>query len=205
VVDDASTDHSLDVALAWVRRHADRFNRVLVMCNRSNSGLARTRNVGFDAAETHYVLPLDADNRLRPECCETSLAALQGGRAAFAYPKIQCFGGSDHVIGAQPFEPLRLASNNYIDAMALIAKWAWAAIGGYEHIKFGWEDYDFWCRCVERGIWGVHVPEILADYRFHETSMLRTSTDIPKNKQLVVSTLESRHPWLSILPDQPAD
>jgi hypothetical protein len=35
--------------------------------------------------------------------------------------------------------------------------------------------------------------------------MLRTSTDIPKNKQLVVSTLESRHPWLSILPDQPAD
>jgi glycosyltransferase involved in cell wall biosynthesis/SAM-dependent methyltransferase len=205
VVDDASTDHSLDVALAWVRRHADRFNRVLVMCNRSNSGLARTRNVGFDAAETHYVLPLDADNRLRPESCEKSLAALQGGRAAFAYPKIQCFGGSDHVIGAQPFEPLRLASNNYIDAMALIAKWAWAAIGGYEHIKFGWEDYDFWCRCVERGIWGVHVPEILADYRFHETSMLRTSTDIPKNKQLVVSTLESRHPWLSILPDQPAD
>ena len=31
-----------------------------------NSGLALTRNVGFDAAETPYVLPLDADNRLLP-------------------------------------------------------------------------------------------------------------------------------------------
>jgi glycosyltransferase involved in cell wall biosynthesis/SAM-dependent methyltransferase len=203
VVDDASTDASLDVALNWMRQHSDRFNRAQVMRNRNNSGLARTRNVGFDAAETTYVLPLDADNRLRPACCEKSLAALRGSRAAFAYPRIQCFGSSDHIIGLQPFTPLRFASNNYIDAMALIAKWAWATIGGYEHIQFGWEDYDFWCRCIERGIWGVHIPEILADYRFHDSSMLRTATDVPENKRQVVNTLESRHPWLSILPDQP--
>ena len=50
-----------------------------------------------------------------------------------------------------------------IDAMALIAKWAWAAVGGYAHIPYGWEDYDFWCRCVEHGLWGQQIPEILAD------------------------------------------
>jgi len=205
VVDDASTDDSLGVALRWVEQHADRFNRVVVMRNRVNSGLASTRNVGFDAAETPYVLPLDADNSLRPDCCEKSLAVLQDSRAAFAYPMIQCFGGSDHVIGLQSFMPLRFASNNYVDAMALVAKWAWAAVGGYVHIEFGWEDYDFWCRCIERGIWGLHIPEILADYRFHEASMLRTATEIPENKRKVVSTLEGRHPWLSILPNQSVD
>jgi glycosyltransferase involved in cell wall biosynthesis len=183
-----------------MRRHADRFNRTILIRNHNNSGLARSRNAGFDAAETQYVLPLDADNRLRPNCCETSLAALRGGRNAFAYAKIQCFGDSNHVIGLKPFTPLRFASGNYVDAMALVAKWAWAVIGGYVHIEFGWEDYDFWCRCIERGIWGVHIPDVLADYRFHGSSMLRTLTEIPANKRQVVKTLESRHPWLSIMP-----
>ena len=27
---------------------------------------------------------------------------------------------------------------------------AWAAVGGYDHIQFGWEDYDFWCKLAER-------------------------------------------------------
>ena len=43
--------------------------------------------------------------------------------------------------------------------MALICKWAWAGVGGYTHIQYGWEDYDFWCRCVEFGFWGRQAPE----------------------------------------------
>jgi len=43
VVDDASTDASLAVALAWVRQNAERFNRVLVVRNLANAGLARAQ------------------------------------------------------------------------------------------------------------------------------------------------------------------
>ena len=82
--------------------------------------------------------------------------------------------------------------------MALIAKWAWAAVGGYTHIPYGWEDYDFWCRCVEHGFWGQQVPEILAEYRLHSTSMLHTQTDVPENKVHVIEQLKARHRWLSI-------
>ncbi len=198
VVDDASTDASLAVALAWVRQNAERFNRVLVVRNLANAGLARARNTGFDRAETPYVLPLDADNRLLPDCCERLLSALRETRAAFASPRQHCFGTAHHVIGAEPFAPLRLASSNYIDAMALIAKSAWAIAGGYTHIPFGWEDYDFWCCCVENGLFGCHVPEILAEYRFHDASMRLTSTDRPANNREVIRQLEDRHPWLSI-------
>jgi len=148
--------------------------------------------------ETPYALPLDADNRLLPDCCERLLSALQETRAAFAYPRQQCFGTAHHVIGAERFVPLRLASGNYIDAMALIAKSAWAIVGGYTHIRFGWEDYDFWCCCVEHGLFGCHVPEILAEYRFHDASMRLTSTDRPANNRQVIRQLEDRHPWLSI-------
>ena len=198
VVDDASTDRSLEVAQAWIEREAPRFNRVLIMRNRVNSGLARTRNVGFDAAETPFVVPLDADNRLLPGFCSRTLTSLQGTCAAFAYTKIQCFGTMDHVIGTEPFSPIRFASGNYIDAMALVAKWAWAAVGGYVHIDRGWEDYDFWCRCIEHGFWGTHIPEILAEYRVHDASMLRTLTDLRHNKQQLIQELSHRHSWLSL-------
>ncbi len=198
VVDDASTDKSLALTRDWAGRHASRFNRLLVLRSRRNSGLARARNAGFDAAETPFVLPLDADNRLRPECTAKCLRALRGSQAAFAYPFLQCFGYADHLTGTQPFSAIRFATGNYIDAMALIAKWAWAAVGGYAHIPYGWEDYDFWCRCVEQGFWGQQVPEILAEYRLHDTSMLHTQTDIRENKLRVIEELRARHAWLSI-------
>lgn len=198
VVDDASTDDSLRVAVAWAERHAARFNRIVVLRNETNSGLGRSRNTGFNAAETPFVLPLDADNRLRPECCATLLDALRHSRAGFAYSLLQCFGAADHVIGTEPFAPMRFASSNYIDAMALVATWCWAKVGGYTHIEHGWEDYDFWCTCVEHGMWGVHVREILAEYRVHAESMLRTATDRPDNKRQVIRRLEGRHDWLTI-------
>lgn len=201
VIDDASTDDSLAVARCWAEEQAGtgHFNRILVLRNRTNQGLARTRNVGFDAAETEYVAPLDADNRLLPEFCATPLAALRTTHAAFAYTKIQSFGGTNHVIGTEDFVPMRFVQANYIDAMALVAKDAWAAVGGYTHIQQGWEDYDFWCCCAESGIWGVHIPDVLAEYRFHNASMLRTTTEVGENKRAVVRELESRHPWLSII------
>ncbi len=94
--------------------------------------------------------------------------------------------------------PTRLAGGNFIDAMALVAKPAWAAVGGYAHIEHGWEDYDFWCRFAEMGLLGVKVAEVLAEYRVHEASMLHTETDVDANKQAIVATLERRHPWLSV-------
>jgi GT2 family glycosyltransferase/glycosyltransferase involved in cell wall biosynthesis len=199
IVDDASTDSSLAVAREWVEANAGRFNRILLLRNRVNAGLARTRNAGFAAAETPFVLPLDADNRLLPECCARTLKAARAARAAFAYPEIRNFGGKDHVIGVDSFVPMRLAAGNYIDAMALVAKSAWAAVGGYAVMDPpGWEDYDFWCRFAELGLPGVKVAEVLAEYRVHEASMLHTTTDQAEKKQRVIRHMEREHGWLSI-------
>jgi glycosyltransferase involved in cell wall biosynthesis len=198
VVDDASTDDSLAMVTEWCEPRRDRFNRLTVLKHTQNSGLAGARNSGFAAAETRFVLPLDADNRLRPDCCVRLLAALDGSEAAFAYPAIRLFGDDTAVIGREPFSALRLLQGNYIDAMALVAKWAWAAAGGYAHINFGWEDFDFWARLVEQGQFGLSVPEILADYRVHRASMLHTTTEVHDHKRDLVADLTARHPWLDI-------
>ena len=198
VVDDASTDASAEVAVAWMRTNAYRFNRAVVLRHTRNAGLSLTRNAGFAAAETPFVLPLDADNVLRPRCCETCLEVLGASSAGFAYPGIQTFGESSVPMGTRDFLPMRFISGNYVDAMALIGKWAWLRTGGYVHVEHGWEDYDFWCRCLEHGIGGVRVPAVLAEYRVHGGSMLHTRTDVAANKAALIDTLERNHPWLRI-------
>jgi glycosyltransferase involved in cell wall biosynthesis len=198
VVDDRSTDRSLAVAQEWTQRNGARFNRVVLVQNLVNSGLGLARNAGFAIAETPYVMLLDADNRLLPKCLGTCLSAIQAQGAAFAYPMIHQFGDVQQVIGAEPFWPARLGGGNFIDAMALVAKSAWAAVGGFDHVRFGWEDYDFWCRLAEHGFWGTPVGEILCEYRVHAGSMLRRSTDVAANKLKLAADLERRHPWVSV-------
>ncbi len=199
VVDDGSTDDGVQAVLDWAATNAGRFTRLLVLRHRANAGLGPARNTGFAAAETPFVLPLDADNRLRPDAAAALLACLDDGRGtAFAYPAIQSFDGDDSVFGRHPFSAARLVGGNYVDAMALVAKWAWAAAGGYDHVRFGWEDYDFWCRLVELGLWGTAHPEVLAEYRVHKASMIHTTTEIRGNKRLLVEDLEQRHGWLAV-------
>jgi len=198
VIDDASPDDSARMVLDWVRGHAHQFNRVTVLRHTQNAGLGFARNSGFAAAETPYVLPLDADNRLRPPAAATLLAHIQKANAAFAYPEIQEFGTKGEVFGTEPFSTLRLQRGNYIDAMALVRKSAWALVGGYDHVHYGWEDYDFWCRLAEFGEFGVQVPEVLADYRVHRQSMLHTTTEVSDHKNDLVNDLQRRHSWLDI-------
>jgi hypothetical protein len=63
----------------------------------------------------------------------------------------------------------------------------------------GWEDFDFWCKCAKLGIRGHMVPEILARYRVHDSSMLRTETDQPAENRRLRMYMMERHPWLSLL------
>jgi SAM-dependent methyltransferase/uncharacterized protein YbaR (Trm112 family) len=199
VVDDCSTDRSLSVVMDWVKKNARRFNRVCVVKNRSNSGLAVSRNSGFDAADTPYVLPLDPDNKLLPQCCEILLNTIRASGAAFAYSTIRHFGEGEGLVSAVGYDGQRLVGGNYIDAMALVSKEAWAAIGGYHHIEVvGWEDYDFWCRLAEHGLSGAWHSDVLALYRVHGTSMLRTHTMVPDNHRRLLEDFTTRHPWVSL-------
>lgn len=206
VVDDASTDNSVEVVLEWMKANVNEFNRLVLLRNHENSGLAHTRNVGFAAADTIYVLPLDADNRLRPEALERLLYVLIPSNAAYAYPLSEEFGELVEVaegemrlpMGSTPYDPARFRQANFIDAMALVRRSAWAAVGGYDHVRFGWEDYDFWCKLAEQARFGEQVAETLAEYRVHKGSMLRSQTDIEENKRLLIADIERRHPWLRV-------
>lgn len=197
VVDDRSTDRSLDTAAAWLAAHAARFVRVTLAQNRVNHGVAVTRNAGFAIAEAPLIFPLDADNVLEPDCLERLAARLHGSRASAAHPTLRHFGDRTKWRRARPWSPERLARGNYIDAMALIRRSAWALVGGYRKGAFtGWEDYDLWCRFVEHGLWSEAAPEAVAGYRVHARSMLRRDTAAAMDR--VVAAIRAEHPWLTV-------
>jgi len=197
VVDDSSTDDSLDVARGWLNAHAGRFVSATLLRTVANRGLALTRNAGFAAAEAPFVFPLDADNTLEPDCLRLLLEGLEHSTASAAHPTLQHFGEATKRKHAAAWDPARLRRGNYIDAMALIRKAAWAHAGGYVKGDFiGWEDYELWCRFVEHGFWSLAVPEAVAGYRVHRSSMLRGTTE--PAMQRVVDAIRAAHPWLTV-------
>lgn len=66
-VDDGSTDDTL----SRLRAFAQRDGRVRIIGFESNKGTLAARNAAILAATGRYVLPLDPDDSIRPEACET--------------------------------------------------------------------------------------------------------------------------------------
>lgn len=198
VVDDHSTDQSHDVTLRWMEANKERFTRCILVKHVTNQGLGASRNTAFDLADALHVMALDADNILYPTCTVKCLEAIDRTGASFVYPTLRRIGDESGAIGNRPYDPGSLVPGNYIDAMAMISKEAWAYVGGYTTHRMGWQDYDLWCRFIEKGLMGYHVDETLADYRVHGTSMLRSSTEKTANKQKLNEWMETQHPWLSL-------
>lgn len=197
VVDDASTrDASSERCRSWMERHADRFDRALLIRHRRNLGLAEARNTAFDAARTAFVFVLDADNAIHPPALARLHTRAQAAFAEVAYSQIEFHGDRVGIGYHDVWSRRRMRLGNYVDAMALVSRTVWREVGGYTHIEGGWEDFDFWCKLIEHGVSAVFVPEILCRYRIHGTSMLRTSTAVSTEQLRVDLTI--RHPWLDL-------
>ena len=197
VVDDGSTDGGPERVLEWMQAHYERFGRCLLLQHKANDGLAGARNQTFARALTPFVFVLDADNQIYPRCLEACLAAAHTSKAEAIYTLIEVFGpGHDGaVMGTDLWDPERLATHNYIDAMALVRKAAWMSVGGFRRMPVtGWEDYDFWLKFMESGFRAVRVPEILCRYRLHGGSMLRTVTNHPKALKILQHDMQLHHP-----------
>jgi glycosyltransferase involved in cell wall biosynthesis len=204
VVDDASTDHSLQTVERFQQENAALVGRLAAFHlerHPQNRGLAEARNSAFALASTPQVLVLDADNRLLPEACACLLEALEQAPSSVGatYPLLVVEGHSSQAIANElPWNPQRLRQGNTLDALALVRRSAWQQVGGFVHTPGGWEDYDFWCRFVEAGLSALQVPQLLAVYHHHGDSMKNSET--AARQQELRQLLQRRHPWLELTP-----
>ena len=198
VVDDCSTDNSVETVLNWMKRRTGPKGLTLLR-NRKNARLSITRNTGISYCRSEFCFMLDADNMIYPRCVEKHVQALEARPDAdAAYSLIEVFEGKKDVIGAGVFIKEGLVHGNFIDAMALFRRRTLLSMNGYEDLQHGWEDYELWLRMIELGKVALHVPEILSRYRQHKSSMLRTQTNRGNNIVELHAYMKERFPWLDL-------
>jgi glycosyltransferase involved in cell wall biosynthesis len=202
VIDDASTDRSLDVVRDFLAERP--WLPGMLFRHPLNRGLAASRNALARRARGEMMFVLDADNAIYPTALGRLVEALdRDPGASFAYPLIAMHRSGETIglLSRYAWDPDGFRNGNYIDAMALIRLDDFWALGGYTEDPrlTAWEDFHFWCACAESGRRGRLVPEVLATYRKADHSMLSwTQTDATA----AWSVMHTRFP--ALLPATPA-
>jgi glycosyltransferase involved in cell wall biosynthesis len=169
VVDDGSTDEG-------TMREMDRLaGEGVHTIRQENKGLAAARNVGIAASRGEYILPLDADNRIRPGYLEHGVRILdEAPEVGVVYGDAEYFGTKSGRWHVGEFELSNLLFWNFIDACAVYRRQVWEQNGGYDGTMpvQGLEDWDFWLSTVRQGWKFAYVRDVLFDYRVEQDSMI---------------------------------
>jgi glycosyltransferase involved in cell wall biosynthesis len=199
VVDDGSTDgrthKEVDALIA----------AGITVIRQENKGLAAARNAGILASAAKYILPLDADNRLRPGYVEHGIRILDSNpQIGVVYGDAEYIGTGNGRWHVGPFDRHQLLRANYIDACAAYRRLIWEQNRGYDCTMpvQGAEDWDFWLSTLENGWQFAYVPEILFDYRVAEQSMLTRLRPFEQDLEDFLATkhgLLYRRVWLQTL------
>ncbi|MGC9502968.1 glycosyltransferase [Baaleninema sp.] len=191
IINDASTDSRTLKVLDYLKQRGFR-----VIDHPENRGLAEARNTGFRLARGRYVLPLDADNKIKPNYITQAIDLFdRDPRLGVVYGDCEYIGDKIGVWEIPEFDINRLAVGNYIDACAVVRKTLWEDCGGYDPDipeKLGYEDWDLWLSAAERGWKFHHVSEVLFQYRFRRDSMV-SRCNIPDNRQRLMHYLCAKH------------
>lgn len=204
VVDDGSTDGRTRTEIDALSTNGIRVIR------QENKGLAAARNVAIAASSGEYILPLDADNRVRPAYFERGISILQTNpKVGVVYGDAQYFGERTDHWRVGTFDWQQLMCRNYIDACALYRRSIWEEAGGYDGRMpvQGYEDWDLWLTAAENGWQFSYIAEVLFDYRVRDDSMLVRGEPFRAAVETFLAQkhgLSYRQVWLAALADRTA-
>ncbi|WP_395046470.1 glycosyltransferase family 2 protein [Flavobacterium sp.] len=168
--------------------------------NQSNLGLAKARNNGIKLAKGNYIIPLDADNKVRQEFIAQTISILDDNpNTAVVHGDAQNFGNKTNIWKSKPFYFPEMLLNNYIDACAGFRKSAWEKLGGYDVNMpvMGFEDWDLWLRMAVKGYQFHYVETVLFDYRVRENSLLSKAW---KERSLLIDYIFEKKELKHLLP-----
>ncbi|MGB1307999.1 MAG: glycosyltransferase family 2 protein [Oceanihabitans sp.] len=194
MVNDGSPDNLEEVALKWTNK-----DKRFKYYKKENGGLGSARNYGIQKAKGNYILPLDSDNKIRPDFVKKAIIVFEKDNSiGVVYGNAMRFGdvNEEWIIG--DFDAFKMLSHNYIDACALFRKSLLETIGGYEESlpHQGHEDWELWLRVMKTRYKFYYLNETTFDYRVLENSMINSF-----NKEMInlnVAYIKNKHSDLYI-------
>jgi glycosyltransferase involved in cell wall biosynthesis len=185
VVDDGSTDERTGKEMNALSAQG------IKVIRQENKGLAAARNAGIAISRGKYILPLDADDRLRLGWIDHGIRILETNpQVGVVYGDAECFGTRSGRWAVGAFDPDRLLSWNYIHASALYRRCVWDQNRGYDGTMpvQGMEDWDFWLSALEHGWEFAYVPQVFFDYRQAELSMITRTQGFHSQVEAFIAT-----------------
>ena len=192
IINDGSTDDYTNKRLIELK--SEGYNVIF----QENKGLGRTRNNGIRLAKGKYILPLDADNKIKPDYILKAINILDSEPSiSIVYSDRKLFGNSDESFIVGEFSIEKIVNCNYIDACAIFRKSLWEQVGGYDDKMpvQGWEDWDFWLMAIENESKFYYIPEPLFYYRVLDHSMIQQLMNSP-NYNLLLRYVYIKHAFI---------
>ena len=170
LVDDCSTDGSLDILLQYARSNS----KIKVIKLDNNSGPAAARNAGIQSSVGRYIAFCDSDDVWHHSKLRKQIMAMENSHASIcisSYTKILDDGTiTDRLVIAKPIITYSMMlSSNYIGCSTAI----------YDTNKCGKmympdirraEDYGLWLNMLKKGCLAIGVREPLVYYRLSPRS-----------------------------------
>lgn len=158
VVNDGSTDKTLDVAKEYIDQLKEEGVPYKIMNHEENKGAPTARNHGFQGSKGEYVIFCDADSILERECLFEMLQALNADPgASYAYSS---FYWGKKFFKLWPFDAKKLRQMPYIHSTSLIRTKDFPKTGWDENIK-KLQDWDLWLTMLDEGHRGVYIDKTL--------------------------------------------
>lgn len=182
IADDCSTDKSPEIMEEYRKTYPF---LIRVMRTPNRLGTVPNENAAAKTVSTKYFFFLDADDKLDPHYIEKCMAKATDEKVAIIYSDMAKFGNWDGEWRVQDWDPTALRQGNYINGHSVILKLAFDEAGGLKDGP-GFEDHQLWVDIMDlnKGYYGVHIPELLIWYRRHDYGHRTDRSDINKRSSL---------------------
>lgn len=188
IIDDNSSDLATQAKLQSLLSKGYNVQRLS-----KNQGVGNARNHGIKLAKGKYILPLDADDRLRPAYISIAVEVFENkSNVGVVYCNVQRFGGKSSIRIAPEFKLAQLLAGNFIASCSFFRKELWEKSTGYDTNMPNYEDWEFWISLAKQNIGFFHLNEVLFEYRAKEISKISKCLD-PSHREKVVHYVVNKH------------
>lgn len=185
-VNDGSTDDSLSILRSYEAKHEG-----VVVIDQKNSGVVVARNAAIAKAKGSYILPLDSDDKIAPNCVQELLELMKRTDYAVVAPSVEFFDTREGIFPLPEPSLRNMAFRNCIVNCSMFRKELWEKYGGFdEQFSGGIEDYDFWWNFLQDGQKIGRSNKVLFYYRIRNGELSRNQQTAHRHGDLIQIMLE---------------
>lgn len=170
IVDDNSTDRTLDIA----NEYAKRDNRIKVVHLDLNRGVANARNVAIENSNGKYIAFLDSDDNWKEHKLETQIKFMEKNNYYFSFTSYELVDEYGNKLNKVMYVPEKidfkeLLKGNSIPCLTVVLNKEVISEIYMPEIKH--EDYATWLNILKAGIVAYGLDINLASYRISNASL----------------------------------